>query len=279
MTPQRPALAEVLAAMTSESDASWWRMMTTDHETRAVAAGIEWRIADVWAPLRSWRREPETQRSPLRMTTPAEAVEALATARLWPWEPGDDPTRWWCERCEGVGGWYQDDFSPCDRCLRGVAATPTTHDAIVAVTSLGASNVARYVSLANEIAYTAGRKGARVVFRVMERKAIEQWANGSGGRPVGEPPETLDQVACIASSSTKGEQSTRDWQLWSKGWQSATPRWLSWTRADVAAAWPAIRSLTLGEGETPQPTGVHLVELHASRIVLGVESIYSKEGP
>ena len=289
VAPKRPALAESLAKLTDRDDPAWWRdgmrdgwldvaaWMRSNGSGAAIAAWLTtpaaYEARRVGAELR------RVQVAPPHPMTPAEAVQELAQAGLWPWSHDDAAPQWWCEKCEGVGGWYQDDFSPCDRCLRGVAATPTTHDAIVAVTSLGASNVARYVSLANEIAYTAGRKGARVVFRVMERKAIEQWANGSGGRPVGEPPETLDQVACIASSSTKGEQSTRDWQLWSKGWQSATPRWLSWARADVAAAWPAIRSLTLGEGETPQPTGVHLVELHASRIVLGVESIYSKEGP
>ena len=67
MTPQRPALAEVLAALDAP---------TTDGLT----------VGDGPA-----------------MST-AEAVEALAAARLWPWEPGDTVApRWWCDRCGCVG--------------------------------------------------------------------------------------------------------------------------------------------------------------------------------
>lgn len=57
MTPQRPALADVLAALDAPT-----------------ADGLT--VGD--GPAMS----------------PVEAVEALATGRLWPWEPGDDPTRW-----------------------------------------------------------------------------------------------------------------------------------------------------------------------------------------
>lgn len=35
----------------------------------------------------------------------------------------------------------------------------------------------------------------------------------------------------------------------------------------------ALRALAVGEGPTPQPTGVHLVGLDASRIVLAVEAL------
>jgi hypothetical protein len=54
-------------------------------------------------------------------------------------------------------------------------------------------------------------------------------------------------------------------------WSGAAPWWLSDADEVIAYVWPMLRELAAG--------GVHLVELHASRIVLGVESIYSKEGP
>ena len=262
MTPQRPALAEVLAAMTSESDASWWRMMTTDHETRAVAAGIEWRIADVWAPLRSWRREPETQRSPLRMTTPAEAVEALATARLWPWEPGDDPTRWWCERC--LGGGRHVDGTACVVCDHddavsdyrgdGHAANPPTLAALVAVASLGAGRLARYVELAGEIARAAGCARARVVWRVMGR-------------------EKLRLHHATVKWDTRADQTAPAWLFSFQADLALSPheymRSLAWRNAASAheahPAWPALRDL--------HGLGLHLVALDGDRITLAVEAI------
>ena len=259
MTPQRPALAEVLAAMTSESDASWWRMMTTDHETRAVAAGIEWRIADVWAPLRSWRREPETQRSPLRMTTPAEAVEALATARLWPWEPGDDPTRWWCERC--LGGGRHVDGTACVVCDHddavsdyrgdGHAANPPTLAALVAVASLGAPQLARYAHLAGEIARAAGCAGARVVWRVMTREALQKHCDAA--HPRGD--EGFNPVTFFAHQVR--------WEM--RGMRVDFEKGESFGRAIIEATWPMLRDLHAG--------GVHLVALDASRIVLAVEAL------
>jgi hypothetical protein len=38
------ALAEVLAAITTESDVVWWRVMLTDHPTRLTLKGVEWSI-------------------------------------------------------------------------------------------------------------------------------------------------------------------------------------------------------------------------------------------
>lgn len=270
MTPQRPALAEVLAALTSEPDALWWRMMTTDHETRAVTAGIEWRIAGKWAPLRLWRREPETQRSPLRMTSPAEAVEALATARLWPWEIGDERApRWWCERCDGTDDLTEECerfpcFSmshPCLACDDGTNADPPTHAALVAVASLGAPMLARCIALADVIARAAGYSDARVVWRVMTRKAIveHQRAIHEAAAPRGGAPTMCEVFALEDVVRREGGSS----------WRSVR----DWIDATVRAAWPALRALAVGDGETPQPTGVHLVALDASRIVLAVEAL------
>jgi hypothetical protein len=259
----RAALAEVLATLTTETDATWWRMMTTDYETRHVAAGIEWRIAGKWAPLRSWRREPETRWSPLRMTTPAEAVEALATARLWPWEPGDDPTRWWCPGCAGNGRLIPTPgFSgaPCPQCY-GDDTRPPSLPAIVAVASLGASSLVAAVELAGEIARAAGCEGAGVVWRVMTREAIDLWARCGDDRRSGEGPVTIAQAACLASV---------DWgsadRVWGRDyWSGAAPWWLSDAGGVIAYAWPMLRDLAAG--------GVHLVALDASRIVLAVEAL------
>ena len=158
MTPQRPALAEVLAALDAPTD------------------GLT--VGD--GPAMS----------------PDEAVEALATARLWPWEPGDDPTRWWCPGCAG-NGWLipTPGFggAPCPQC-HGDDTRPPSLAALVAVASLGAPQLARYVGLAGEIARTV------------------TWA-------------------------------------------------------------PALRALAVGEDATPKPTGVLLVGLDASRIVLAVEAL------
>ena len=175
MTPQRPALAEVLAALDAPAD------------------GLT--VGD--GPAMS----------------PDEAVEVLATARLWPWEPGDDPTRWWCERC--LGGGRHVDGTACVVCDHddavsdyrgdGHAANPPTLAALVAVASLGAGRLARYVELAGEIARAAGCEGARVVWRSMTRDKLR---------------------ACAQFGD-----------------------------------------------ETPQPTGVHLVVIDASRIVLAVEAL------
>jgi len=265
---RRDALAEVLAVMTSEPDALWWRMMTTDHETRAVLAGIEWRIAGEWSPLRLWRREPETQRSPLRMTTPAEAVEALATAGMWPWEIGAERApRWWCYRCEGGGslndgpGWPGlilcpacSTHSATDELRIGTTADPPSHAALVAVASLGAPMLQRCACLADVIARAAGCPDARVVWRVMPREEIEEHHNEVRRNAL---------PACL-----RGERMLPDAFDRASASESCP-----YDVPSVRAAWPALRALAVGDGETPQPTGVHLVGLDASRIVLAVEAL------
>ena len=80
----RPALAEVLAAL---ADSTRDRApVDLDYVKRAIVPPrITIRDGKVYAPAESgmsgWY---------LRTDSTAEAVEALATVRLWPWEPGDE---------------------------------------------------------------------------------------------------------------------------------------------------------------------------------------------
>ena len=171
MTPQRPALAEVLAALDAPAD------------------GLT--VGD--GPAMS----------------PDEAVEALATARLWPWEPGDDPTRWWCERCGCVGAvtarggrggqviqgvrcdcaGRETTQEECDRTGEEYVSdlrTPPTLATLVAIASLGVGTLRRSVELAGEIARRVRAGGAVVAWRAMSRDAIED---------VYLPPEMSVEVA------------------------------------------------------------------------------------
>lgn len=202
--------------------------------------------------------------------SPAEAVEALATARLWPWEIGDERApRWWCERCDGTDDLTEECerfpcFSmshPCLACDDGTNADPPTHAALVAVASLGAPMLARCIALADVIARAAGYSDARVVWRVMTRKAIveHQRAIHEAAAPRGGAPTMCEVFALEDVVRREGGSS----------WRSVR----DWIDATVRAAWPALRSLAVGDEATPQPTGVHLVGLDASRIVLAVEAL------
>ena len=95
MTPQRPALAEVLAVLVGPALRDRWSDAL--RIGRVVDDGLSVRLRDVETSDEFMATMPWLHDST------AEAVEALATARLWPWEPGDDPTRWWCDRCGCVG--------------------------------------------------------------------------------------------------------------------------------------------------------------------------------
>ena len=215
MTPQRPALAEVLAALDAPAD------------------GLT--VGD--GPAMS----------------PDEAVEALATARLWPWEPGDDPTRWWCPGCAG-NGWLipTPGFGgvPCPQC-HGDDTRPPTLAALVAVASLGAPQLARYAHLAGEIARAAGCAGARVVWRVMTREALQKHCDAA--HPRGD--EGFNPVTFFAHQVR--------WEM--RGMRVDFEKGESFGRAIIEATWPMLRDLHAG--------GVHLVALDASRIVLAVEAL------
>ena len=217
MTPQRPALAEVLAALTEREEANdhalivrWWqrdegasgmataRVVISDRGARFAYETNDRRPMTVLGPLSRWAH-----------ASPAEAVESLATARLWPWEPGDDPTRWWCERCGCVGAvtarggrggqviqgvrcdcaGRETTQEECDRTGEEYVSdlrTPPTLPALVAIASLGVGTLRRSVELAGEIARRVRAGGAVVAWRAMSRDAIED---------VYLPPEMSVEVA------------------------------------------------------------------------------------
>ena len=220
MTPQRPALAEVLAALDAPT-----------------ADGLT--VGD--GPAMS----------------PVEAVEALATARMWPWEPGEGP-RWRCEACCGCGGMDGiGGYVDCDACAStGDSTAPPTLAALVAVASLGAPQLARYVHVAGEIARAAGCTGAVVVWRVMTREALRKHCDAA--HPRGD--EGFSPVTFFAHQVR--------WEM--RGLKVDFEKGEGFGRAIIEATWPMLRDLHAGD--------VHLVELDASRIVLAVEAIGGDRG-
>ena len=300
----RPALAEVLAAL---ADSTRDRApVDLDYVKRAIVPPrITIRDGKVYAPAESgmsgWY---------LRTDSTAEAVEALATVRLWPWEPGDERApRWWCENCGGSGtcgeSWKRSFVKRCSACRDascgrcggrgftvegdgsnawdadavlctgcngrsslGHTADPPSHAALVAVASLGRPLLQRCVALADVIAHAAGCPDARVVWRVMGRKALHRHHEVTA--------RDGDGWGCVYVSSHEHERARRPQSF---GGQPAWPNACPWpSLAQVDAAWPALRTLAVGDGETPQPTGVHLVALDASRIALAVEAIGGPRG-
>jgi hypothetical protein len=127
--------------------------------------------------------------------------------------------------------------------------TPALLGDVVAVASLGAPQLARYVHLAGEIARAVTYGNARVVWRVMAREAIVAWAMDRRGKTC---RSTADLVVAMAVEGFLSPS------------YLAIPHAMPWA--------PALRSLAIGD-ETPQPTGVHLVVLDAQRVVLAVEAV------
>lgn len=240
--------------------------------------------------------------------SPAEAVEALATGRLWPWEPGDEAEpRWWCRRCgdpfvktsdipreasAAIQRAILGEFDAVtDRALRLSSSevffrvmdiaeratcvdcggtphggspglkTPAFLGDVVAVASLGAPQLARYVHLAGEIARAAGCEGARVVWRPMTREALRDHHDRTARNTFF---SNAGMMCAFFSGWTRGE------------WRE--PASCPVDVGPLADAWPALRSLAIGDEATPQPTGVHLLALDASRIVLAVEAIGGDRG-
>jgi len=207
-----------------------------------------------------------------RTRNPSEAIEILATAGLWPWEPGDDPTRWWCDACVGVG--RRVDGTACATCDHveatsdyrgdGHTADPSSIASLVAVTSIGARELLRYVALAGELALSAGYGGARVVWRVMGRSAIVEHH-----RRAIEDADGWDLPSMFSR-----EEHLRN--IGNVSWPIAFAYEITYDREmsrRLESAWQALRSLAVGDEAKLRPTGVHLLALDALRIVLGVESI------
>jgi hypothetical protein len=252
VTP-RAAIADVLATLTYGSDcAPDDAARYTSHVVLSdKGASVVLRIPSVSLDV------PNVGPVAWTVNTPAEAVERLNVAGLWPWSPGDDPTRWWCERCDGIGGWYQEDFSPCDRCYRGDATNPPSLPALVAVASLGASSLVTAAELAGVLS-----PGSVVVWRVMTREALRNHhGKHSVAREVSLP---------LVFSREMTPATSNDPRLVRAPWPVACPFSGMFGTPDddrrgVHRAWPALRALAA--------LGVHLVALDASRIVLAVEAI------
>lgn len=306
----RPALAEVLAAITTRPVGHWRAEVASPAFVgveRISPRGVQWTVRldphrattqTRHASLRQTEPAYEARRvgntltrvevAPAHTITPAEAVEALATAELWPWEIGDERARWWCGVCGGSGALrYFTEHGPesdfCDTCAEddaeatggarktGHTADPPSHAFLVAVASLGAPMLRRVThTLAREIARAAGCPDARVVWRVMSREAIEEHHNQTRAewwRRTREYGGAIDPTMPQAFST---EMNVARPPFWTE------TRWHS--QCAARRAWPALRTLAVGDGETPQPTGVHLVALDATRIVLAVEAIGGPRG-
>lgn len=257
---QRPALAEALAVL--------------------IGAPIGLLVTIDWSRGIHHYRPPQkaTQLVPWLHATPAEAVESLATARLWPWEPGDAAApRWWCDRCEGDGAArltladgrrIRPLFrAPCRDCdAIGYTADPPTLPALVVVASLGAPSLVTAAELAGVLA-----PGAVVVWRVMTREAIKEHHRRHS---IGWNPSHAASVLMVFSREVSPPTSN-DPRTIRPRWPEVCPYGGAFGEPDsdehgVHRLWPALRALAA--------LGVHLVALDTSRIVLAVEAIGGDRG-
>ena len=110
--------------------------------------------------------------------------------------------------------------------------------------------------------------GAVVVWRVMTREAIEAHHARERGAWWSRSREYGGAIDPTLPEVFSTEENISHWR--------SDLRWRS--RTVGRAAWPTLRALAVGEGPTPKPTGVHLVALDASRIVLAVEAIGGGRG-
>lgn len=170
--------------------------------------------------------------------SPAEAVEALATARLWPWEPGDDPTLWWCE--------FLND---------AIIADPPTFAALVAVASLGAPSLVTAVELAGVLA-----PGAVVVWRAMTREALRAWTEERVYR------DGDASLAYVVAHEHLGAPNASPLRYGNPAaWPESFP-WLGLHGMHVARqSWSEVRALGM--------LGAPPLSIDSSRIVLAVEAL------
>lgn len=290
----RPALADALAAITTRPVGHWraelgspalvgldrissrdvqWSVRVEPHRSTTQTRRASLRQTE---PVREARRVGNTlvavETEPAHTITPREAVEVLAG--LWPWAPEEGP-RWWCEACGGAGTVrcpVERRVVSCEACgswndeVRatvdgpGHTADPPSHAALVAVASLGVERLRAAEGLAQEIAAHAGRREARLAWRVMGREAIEMHharERGAWWSRLREHGGAIDPTLPEVFST---EENISHWR--------SELRWRSRTMG--RAAWPALRAL--------RDLGLHLVALDASRIVLAVEAIGGDRG-
>ena len=145
-----PALADVLACLTEEGSAEWWRAFLSDQQVRICAGRVEVfaESHDRWCRLRAWR-----------FGDAAEALEALEAAGL---APEDDGRRQWahfvCYEC----GLRRAPAPPriCPRCssserLTRPSKSPLDVASLAVVASLGVPGWRRAEELARVVEHDA----------------------------------------------------------------------------------------------------------------------------
>jgi hypothetical protein len=246
----RPALADVLARVTTEADAVWWRMMLLDSPTRLAAEGVEWQMGQhiPWARLRSWAHP-----------APAEALAALVEAEALPehWLAAARAPRWWCAWCKGSGVRGDDKTAAAFscHCTAGDTPAPPSHAALVAVASLGRATLARAEAIVAET-----WPGRALAWRPMTAAALQKHhADHCAG---------LDVTPALVFSREMTPPLTNF--EWRPAWPEVCPYGGLFGTPDddrhgVHRAWPALRALAA--------LGLHLVALDASRVVIAVEAL------
>jgi hypothetical protein len=247
----RPALANVLAVLTTESDAAWWRGVVGRYAPRIDGAVV----------LGVGRGGAAYDVGRLRHATPAEALAALVEAEALPehWLDAARAPRWWavgpcgtCGGCRGGATRWSDD---CDgRSVIDLDAPPS-HAALVAVTSLGVDTLARAEAIVAET-----WPGRALVWRVMTAAALQKHhADHCAG---------LDVTPALVFSREMTPPLTNF--EWRPAWPEVCPYGGLFGTPDddrhgVHRAWPALRALAA--------LGLHLVALDASRVVIAVEAL------
>lgn len=236
MTAQRPALADVLARVTTCDDAAWWRDLVGRYGARIDAPVV----------LGVVRNGSAYDVGRLRHPTPADALGALVEAELLPehWARELTAPRWWCPQCG-------------ERGERHVTAAPPSHAALVAVASLGVDTLARAEAIVAET-----WPGRALVWRVMGTAEIrehhERCKLYSGGAATALEAFSREQVAAYYFGPELGGFGGDCKPPW-----PAEP--FTTDSAEVRRAWPALRALAA--------LGLHLVALDAGRVVLAVEAL------
>lgn len=220
MTPKRPALSEVLAALTADGDprfAEFWRVAVRPYEPPAKITkrvdvtdkGVAtFDVIDGLDPLRCVALQRWAHASP------ADALAALVEARLIPehWLDPERAPRWWWGECSVCGGnpRVSDEHGfvtreTCFACDDDGYHTPTPPSlpAVVAVASLGADTLAR----AEEHARQSWR--ARVVWRVASGKAIRDGHRDVLDHTSAEDPARV--VSATAALYPKDADAARRW--------------------------------------------------------------------
>lgn len=251
----RPALADVLAVMTTESDPAWWRGIVRLYSLRFDGAVV--------LGAKSDRVAYDVGR--LRHETPAGALEALITAELLPahWSDPARAPRWWCGRCFGRGVYSVarpdaaelfdgEMIAICHRCnvypkTPGYTAAPPSHPVLVAVASLGVDTLARAEAIVAET------WRARVVWRVMTAGEIREHhgQNAFGTSVLPRTEEAFSWEAHIAE---------RD----NRPWRAECPFGEVWGD-EIRRTWPASTAL--------RALNLHLLAVDDGRVTLAVKAL------